>query len=143
MSPALKLGSVALLAFALGFGAAWALAAARLQPPTSASRQDGLAWQSDGASVRLTATSPGTRYLVLSGDGGANAPDRSTATAAWRSDAALTVRSPATVYQLVPRVRCDPGEECNQCSKADDCPPPPRGPEPPWSLALWSPSVDR
>jgi hypothetical protein len=141
MSSSLRLTILGVLCFVLGFAVAVGLSAARWLPtspqPGLQADPDDLAWENDGGTVRLSATSPGEHYLVLAADDGG---DPGSAPPPWHVDTTLTLRTPVSVFRLVPWARCDVVGECNLCSAADDCVPPPPPPE--WrGTRLWSPAV--
>lgn len=118
----LKLTLVALAAFGLGF------AAARRFPPDPAPAED-LAWERDGATVRLTTKAQGESYLIVQGGTGNADPSSEAASPAglspsWSVDTAETidVGSPMLAYRLSLVLACEHGE-CNRCLPADDCGP--------------------
>ena len=118
MSSGIKLTIVALVAFALGF------AGARLLP--KAKPAENLAWERAGSTVRLTATSPGSGYLILQqGAATSRSVGRGPSKPSLSVDRAMNVQSPIILYELRPFLDCDQWD----CNKCDDCSPVPPIPD--------------
>lgn len=138
MSSHFKFAVIALLAFALG------AAVGRLAPGRHPASADALAWETDGGMVRLTATSPGASYLILESGNQLDPAGSSDVTDGWNFGTTLTLRPPSTVYRLEPWGQCPLGAQCNRCSEADGCVPPPKGPWPYGTRCLlWNPDAGR